>query len=229
LREDSTALARIEQSDAIKNIEDLYREPKRGLFHFSPKRGWNNDPNGCVYYNGEYHLFFQHNPYGWSWGNMHWGHAVSKDLVHWEEIGDVLLPDEMGPMFSGSAVVDSKNTSGFGKDGQAPLVLIYTAAGNPTVQGIAYSTDGRNFTKYSGNPVLGQVTGGNRDPKVIWDEANQRWVMVLYVAMRPALDFFTSAPIFFRCLSVVSQSVRSGCSLGRTPSMRLGILRRGDF
>jgi len=194
LREDSTALARIEQSDSIKNIEDLYREPKRGLFHFSPKRGWNNDPNGCVYYNGEYHLFFQHNPYGWSWGNMHWGHAVSKDLVHWEEVGDVLLPDEMGPMFSGSAVVDSKNTSGFGKDGQVPLVLIYTAAGNPTVQGIAYSTDGRNFTKYSGNPVLGQVTGGNRDPKVIWDEAHQRWVMVLYVEWqgKHTVHFFNS-------------------------------------
>lgn len=194
LHEDSTALSSIEQSDALKDAGQLYREPLRGQFHFSPKRGWNNDPNGCVFYNGEYHLFFQHNPYGWSWGNMHWGHAVSKDLVHWEELGDKLLPDDMGPMFSGSAVVDCKNTSGFGKDGQPPLVLFYTAAGNPTVQGMAYSTDGRTFTKYSGNPIVNEVTGGNRDPKVIWHEPAKRWVMVLYVEWKGkhTVHFFTS-------------------------------------
>jgi fructan beta-fructosidase len=103
LHADSAALSSIEQSDALKDAGNLYREPLRGQFHFSPMRGWNNDPNGCVFYNGEYHLFFQHNPYGWGWGNMHWGHAVSRDLVHWEELGDKLLPDDMGPMFSGSA------------------------------------------------------------------------------------------------------------------------------
>jgi sucrose-6-phosphate hydrolase SacC (GH32 family) len=194
LREDSVALRSIEQSDTLKDAENLYREPLRGQFHFSPKRGWNNDPNGCVFYNGEYHLFFQHNPYGWGWGNMHWGHAVSKDLVHWEELGDKLLPDDMGPMFSGSAVVDWKNTSGFGRDGKPPLVLFYTAAGNPAVQGMAWSTDGRTFTKYSGNPIVKEITGGNRDPKVIWHEPTQQWVMTLYVEWqgRHTIHFFTS-------------------------------------
>ena len=194
LPEDSTALSAIEQSDAIKGAEDLYREPLRGQFHFSSRRGWNNDPNGLVFYHGEYHLFYQHNPYGWGWGNMHWGHAVSRDLVHWQELGDALAPDPLGPMFSGSAVVDWQNTSGFGKPGQPAQVLIYTAAGDPTVQCIAFSTDGRNFAKFSGNPVVKQITGGNRDPKVIWHEPTKKWVMTFYVEQngKHTIQFLTS-------------------------------------
>jgi len=195
LHESSNALSQVTTSNTIPETDPLYQEPLRGQLHFSPRRGWNNDPNGMVYYKGEYHLFFQHNPYGWGWGNMHWGHAVSRDLVHWEELGEALLPDDMGPMFSGSAVVDWNNTSGLGTAQQPPLVLLYTAAGNPTVQGLAYSTDGRNFTKYQGNPVIPQITGGNRDPKVIWHGPTKQWVMVLYVekpAGRHTVHFFTS-------------------------------------
>jgi sucrose-6-phosphate hydrolase SacC (GH32 family) len=176
----STALDAIEQSDSIKGAKDLYREPLREQFHFSSRRGWNNDPNGMTYFNGEYHMFYQHNPYGWDWGNMHWGHAVSRDIVHWRELGDVLMPDKFGPMFSGSAVVDWKNTSGLGRPGHPAQVLIYTAAGDPTVQCIASSTDGRHYTKFDGNPVLNQISSGNRDPQVFWHEPTKKWVAVLY-------------------------------------------------
>jgi fructan beta-fructosidase len=219
LAENSSALKNIDASDTIKNGENLYKETLRGQFHFSPKRGWNNDPNGMVYFNGEYHLFFQHNPYGWGWGNMHWGQAVSKDMVHWEELGDKLLPDAMGPMFSGCAVVDWNNTSGFGKDGKPPLVLLYTAAGNPTVQCIASSTDGRSFTKYEQNPVVKQITAGNRDPKVIWHEPTKKWVMVLYVEInkKHTIHFLTSPNLKEWTLASVTKNDGKGTYLFECP------------
>ena len=182
LPENSSGLKAIDQSDEIKNSETLYREKLRPQFHFSPRRGWNNDPNGLVYYKGEYHLFFQHNPYGWDWGNMHWGHAVSPDLIHWKELPVALYPDEHGTMFSGSAVVDWNNTAGFQTGAEKVLVCIFTAAGSPFTQGIAYSNDrGRTWTKYANNPVLPHIIGDNRDPKVIWYAPEEKWVMALFL------------------------------------------------
>ncbi len=167
---------------------DLHNETHRPQFHFTPKRNWMNDPNGLVYYRGEYHMFFQHNPTGIEWGNMTWGHAVSPDLVHWEQMPDAIEPDKLGTIFSGSAVVDWNNTSGFQSGSENVLVAFYTSAGEhasppePFTQSIAYSNDrGRTWAKYEKNPVLGHIKGHNRDPKVIWHEPSERWVMALFI------------------------------------------------
>src|SRR5690606_29123867 len=191
----SQTYSTVVQTDSMEQTRAVYREPLRGQFHFSPRHGWNNDPNGLAYYNGEYHLFFQHNPYGTGWGNMHWGHAVSTDLVHWKELGIALYPDTLGTMFSGGAVVDSINSSGLGS--RPPLVLFYTAAERSWTQGLAYTADGRTFHKL-GMPILEKITDGNRDPKVIWHELTKRGVMVHYGTEpedKHAMHFFKSADL----------------------------------
>ncbi|WP_200976771.1 glycoside hydrolase family 32 protein [Echinicola sp. 20G] len=178
-------LSKIYQDDYFVGQDQMYKESNRPQFHFTTQRGWINDPNGLIFHEGEYHLFYQHNPYEKEWENMHWGHAVSKDLIHWEELPDALYPDQLGGMFSGSAVIDYQNTAGFNKNGTPAMIAAYTAAGpEKQVQCIAYSLDnGRTFTKYQGNPVIDSKARWNsqdtRDPKVFWYEKGNHWVMVL--------------------------------------------------
>jgi fructan beta-fructosidase len=178
----SVGLSSVDESGQIKDSGDLYREPLRPQFHFTSRRGWLNDPNGLVYFKGEYHLFYQHNPYGWNSGNMSWGQAVSRDLVHWHELPLALYPDEHGAIWSGSAVVDWNNTADFQIGKQPALVAMFTAAGNPFTQEIAYSNDrGRTWSKFEKNPVLGHMAADNRDPKVTWFASGKKWVMALYL------------------------------------------------
>ncbi|MBT1063144.1 glycoside hydrolase family 32 protein [Bowmanella sp. Y26] len=170
-----------------------YQEPYRPQWHFSPPSGWMNDPNGLVYHQGEYHLFYQYYPDATRWGPMHWGHAVSRDLVHWQHLPIALAPDEKGYIFSGSIVADTLNTSGLGKDGVIPLVALFTyhdpkAAAQNTrnheSQGLAFSLDnGRSWQKYANNPVIPNPgeTQDFRDPKVFWHAPSQHWVMALSV------------------------------------------------
>jgi len=172
-----------------------YTEKYRPQVHFTPAENWMNDPNGLVYHNGEYHLFYQHNPFGNTWGHMSWGHAVSRDLVHWKQLPVALREENDVMIFSGSAVLDKDNTSGFGTPEHPPLVAIYTGHHTESEiqdQRIAYSLDnGRSWTKYEGNPVIGG-RAHFRDPKVIWHEATDQWIMVVALSEEHIIRFYGS-------------------------------------
>ena len=173
-----------------------YDEQYRPQFHFTPKKNWMNDPNGLIYLDGEYHLFYQHNPFGTSWGHMSWGHAVSKDMLRWKELPVAIPEGEDEAIFSGSAVYDKNNTSGLGTAKNPPLVAIYTAhsdARKIQAQSIAFSLDkGRTFTKYANNPVLDLNLQHFRDPKVFWDSERGNWVMVVVKANEKKVAIYTS-------------------------------------
>ena len=167
------------------------REKYRPVYHHTPAWGWMNDPNGMFYKDGVWHLYFQHNPYGSQWENMTWGHSTSTDLLHWTFQGDPVEADAWGTIFSGSAVVDHNNTSGFGK---GAVVAMYTSAGENQTQSIAYSNDnGQTFTKYAGNPVLTSNTPDYRDPHVFWNEDIKRWNMIM--AEGQHMDIYSSADL----------------------------------
>lgn len=183
-------------SDEIPDDYEGYR-PK---IHFAVKNGWNNDPNGLIKYNGKYHMFYQYNPCSSDWGTMHWGHAVSDDLIKWEELDVALYPDELGAMYSGSAIEDTKGVSGISNGKNPPMLLYYTAAagsatemskGKKFTQCLAYSFDGKNFEKYAQNPVIEHIEGGNRDPKVVWVDEIGKYLLALYIAQN-RYAFFVS-------------------------------------
>lgn len=155
------------------------REKFRPAYHHTPQYGWMNDPNGMFYKDGEWHLYYQYNPYGSLWENMTWGHSVSKDLIHWEALPLAIEADALGTIFSGSCVVDKDNTAGFGKNA---VIAFYTSAGEAQTQSMAYSTDGgRTFIKYEKNPVVTFNAPDFRDPKVFWYDGTNRWIMMLAV------------------------------------------------
>jgi fructan beta-fructosidase len=186
-----------QQADRGAAAQKPYTERYRPQFHFTPKVNWMNDPNGLVYHNGEYHMFYQYNPYGDTWGHMSWGHAISTDMVHWKEQPVAILEDDDYMIFSGSAVVDHNNTTGFGTADNPPMVAIYTGhsqvpGGNQNQQ-LAYSTDnGRTWTKYEGNPVLDENMEHFRDPKVIWHDDTQQWIMIVTLSVDFAVNFYGS-------------------------------------
>ena len=178
LAQDALALNLLKLSDTFNTANTDYYRPS---YHFTPAYGWMNDPNGMVYKDGEYHLYYQYNPYGSKWGNMHWGHAVSRDLIHWQHLDPAIARDTLGHIFSGSSVVDIHNTAGYGKNA---IIALYTSASdkNGQIQCMAYSTDnGRTFTKYESNPVLTPFDGLRdfRDPKVFWYETGKCWYMIV--------------------------------------------------
>ncbi|MDR3638521.1 MAG: glycoside hydrolase family 32 protein [Isosphaeraceae bacterium] len=228
---ESRALDAITQGDEIKGAP-VYSEAHRPQFHFTSRRGWLNDPNGLVYFRGEYHLFYQHNPYGWDWGNMHWGHAVSPDLVHWKELPIALYPRQYGDWaFSGSAVVDHANTGGFQKGDEPPLVAAFTSTGRGEC--IVFSNDrGRTWTEYEKNPV---VKHQGRDPRLLWHEPTKRWVMAVYDELQEKrwIAFYTSADLkswefrsridgFYECPDLFALTVAGN------PSVRKWVLYAAD-
>lgn len=164
------------------------REQYRPVYHHTPAYGWMNDPNGMFYKDGVWNLYFQHNPYGSQWENMTWGHSTSTDLVHWKFQGDPVQPDAFGTVFSGSAVVDKENTSGFGK---GAVIALYTSAGESQTQSMVYSTDnGKTFTKYEGNPVITSNVPDFRDPHMFWNEDIKKWNMILAAGQH--MEIYTS-------------------------------------
>ena len=186
---DALCWERMSLADEFDTSNTDYYRP---VYHHTPAYGWMNDANGLVYKDGEYHLYYQYNPYGSTWGNMHWGHSVSRDLMHWEPQPPALERDTLGHIFSGSAVVDRNNDAGFGEDA---VIAFYTSASdrNGQIQCMAYSSDnGRTFTKYDGNPILTPFDGLRdfRDPKVFWYEPAQRWYMI--VSADKQMRFYTS-------------------------------------
>lgn len=179
-------LASICQSDMIVGENEIYKERLRPQYHFTTRRGWINDPNGCIFYKGKYHLFYQHNPYEREWENMHWAHAFSRDLIHWHEMPLALHPDNHGTMFSGTTVIDYNNDAGYNvSKGKPAMIAFYTAdTAEKEVQCMAYSRDeGQTWTKYSHNPVVDSherwKTHDTRDPKVFWYAPGNHWVMVV--------------------------------------------------
>lgn len=171
-----------EYSFTNEKSNTLYREKLRPKIHYTVSTGWNNDPNGMVYYDGVYHMFYQFNPAGNTWQNMHWGHAISSDMIHYKEVDVALRPDFLGAVYSGSAIVDYENVSGLKENENDPIILFYTAAGFRFNQCIAYSTDkGQTFKRYEKNPIIPFVTFWNRDPKVIKCEELNCYVMALFL------------------------------------------------
>jgi fructan beta-fructosidase len=192
------ALQRIYQDDTINGADSLYHESHRPQYHFTVQRGWSNDINGPIWYHGQYHLFWQSFPYGliWNTGFMNWGHAVSKDLIHWRELDPALWPDSLGSPWSGTAVVDKNNDGGWGKDALVLYYACFDRISEQEVQCIAYSTDGaKTFQHYAGNPILNTDwelgTTSTRDPKVFWYGPAKTWVMVLFE--KDGMSFFNSS------------------------------------
>lgn len=192
-----------------------YNEQYRPQIHFTPAKNWMNDPNGMVYADGTWHLFYQYNPQGNGWGNMSWGHATSTDLMHWQEQDVALVHDHLGDIFSGSAVIDKDNTSGLGKDA---MVCFYTSSGSRQQQSMAYSTDGgKTFKTYSGNPIIGNTDMDDfRDPKVFWHEESHQWIMSLARGWTYAIDFYASADLkSWRHISTFSTPDHARCNKGQ--------------